>query len=75
MATTPAPGDQSAARIAYLMARPTMSVAEAVEVTGLSESTIKRAILAGTIPVRRVGARVLLSTADVLAFVGVEVTS
>lgn len=66
----PAPGDQSAARMGYLLAKPTLSVAEAVEVTGLSESTLKRAVTAGTIPVHRIGARVLIATADVLAFVG-----
>ena len=66
--TTPEPG--TAERLAYLTARLVLSLAEAGELTGLSRSTLLRAIANGDLPSTKVGRRVILPTAGLIEFVG-----
>ncbi|MGK2955197.1 MAG: helix-turn-helix domain-containing protein [Solirubrobacterales bacterium] len=58
--------------IEYLKARPVVTVAEASELTTLSQSGIRRAIRNGGVPARKIGRRVLIDTCGLLAWVGVE---
>lgn len=60
MSTTPTTSE--------LLARPVLSVAELVEISGLGTSTIRRAIDAGDLSVHRIGRRVLVPTAVALAW-------
>lgn len=66
----PAPG--TAERLDYLLRRPVVSLGEAGELTGLSRSTLLRAIDAGELPRRKVGRRVMIPTAGLLGFVGAD---
>lgn len=59
-----------AERIAYLEAKPTLSVAEAAELGGLSTATIRRAIDNKTLDCTRVGDRILIPTSGLLALIG-----
>ncbi len=59
-----------AERIAALVARPVVGIDDAATITGTSRSTIVRAIATGDLSRRKVGRRVLLATADVLAWAG-----
>lgn len=60
MSTTPTTSE--------LLARPVLSVAELVEISGLGTSTIRRSIDSGDLRVHRVGRRVLIPTATALAW-------
>ena len=55
-------------RTAALLALPVLSAADVVEVGRVSLSTVRRAIDRGELPVRRIGRRVLIPTAAVLAW-------
>jgi excisionase family DNA binding protein len=68
--TVVAPTPGTAARLEYLTARPVVSLAEAGELTGLSRSTLLRAIAAGDLASSKVGRRVMIPTAGLLALVG-----
>lgn len=57
---TPEPG--TAARLAYLKERPVVSLSESGELTGLSRSTLLRAIAAGDLAASKVGRRVMVPT-------------
>lgn len=65
--TTPEAG--TSARLAYLKARLVVSLAEAGELTGLSRSTLLRAIQNGDLAATKVGARVVIPTPGLLEFV------
>lgn len=53
-----------------MLARPVVGIDDAATITGTSRSTIVRAVAAGDLSRRKVGSRVLLATADVLAWAG-----
>ena len=50
--------------------KPYVSIDEAVALTGVSRSTVVRALTAGELPRRKVGARVLIARADLDAWIG-----
>lgn len=58
----------TADRIAALLAKPVLSRAEIVEVSGLSKATVIRAQKAGDLPVSRIGDRVLSPTTAAMAW-------
>lgn len=62
--------ETTAERIAYLTARPALSIAEAAELSGLSTTTIRRNIAKGALTHNRVGERILIPTTALLALVG-----
>ena len=64
----------TAERVAYLMARPVLAVGELAEIADLSTSTVRRAIDAGDLPVRRIGRRVLIPATDARAWLGIDST-
>lgn len=64
--TTPTTADE----IAALVARPVVGIDDAATITGTSRSTVVRAIATGDLSRRKVGRRVLIATADVLAWAG-----
>lgn len=66
--TAPEPG--TAEHLAYLLNRPVVGIVEAGELTGLSRSTVLRAIANGDLFSTKVGRRVLIPTAALLEFVG-----
>jgi len=72
VSTTPKPTTPTteAERIAALVVRPVVGLDDAATITGTSRSTIVRAIAAGDLSRRKIGRRVLLVTADVLAWAG-----
>lgn len=51
-----------------LLARPVLSVSEVCSLSGLGLSTVRRAIDAGDLSVRRIGRRVLVPTAGAVAW-------
>lgn len=64
---------QSAAdEITRLRARPVIDVAHCVTLSGLSRSTVNRAIAAGELRSRKVGSRRLVEPRDLEAWLGVE---
>lgn len=52
-----------------------LSVAEAVQCTGLSRSTLNRAFVSGRLPRYKAGRRVLLRRSELDAFIGQPVNS
>lgn len=67
-----APGQRTAERMRYLAARPSLFTAQAVELSGLSETTIKKAIATGALDSRKVGGSRLIRTDSLLAWIGAE---
>ena len=68
----PTPAHQSAADdIRRLRARPVIDVAHCVTLSGLSRSTVNRAIAAGELRSRKVGSRRLVEPRDLEAWLGV----
>lgn len=64
------PSSPKTERLADLKARPVLSVAEVVEVSHLSLSTVRRAIKAGELVSHHVGRRVLVPTHAALDWIG-----
>jgi excisionase family DNA binding protein len=60
--------DNYAAYLENLKARPSLSIVQAAELANVSKSTVRRAIDAGELPVKRLGRRVLVNTAATLAW-------
>ena len=63
-----------AERVAYLNVLLVFSVDEFAEFSGMSTSTVRRAINAGDLPVRRIGRRVLIPATDARAWLGIDST-
>ncbi len=61
--------------LAALRARPVLSLDEASALTGLSRSSLCRAIDRGELPARKVGHRVVIASTALAALVGTEVAS
>lgn len=66
------PGARTAERMAYLRAKPVLTVAESIELTGFSREAILQARKAGELPSRKLGRAVRIGTADLLRWAGAE---
>ena len=60
--------------LAYLAALKVMSTVQVAQFGGVSTSTVRRAIDAGDLPVRRIGRRVLIPATDARAWLGIDST-
>lgn len=58
-----------------LQARPVLSAAEVVELTGISLSIVRRAIRTGDLRSHKIGTRVLIPTAAAMEWMGLEPAS
>lgn len=65
------PHQSGAEEITRLRARPAIDVAHCVTLSGLSRSTVNRAIAAGELRSRKVGSRRLVEPRDLEAWLGV----
>lgn len=61
--------------LAALQARPVLSIDEASALTGLSRSSLCRAIDRGELPARKVGSRIVIASTALAELVGIEVAS